>query len=423
MDIPNPPDLFDVTQSYVTDDDVTTRSFGNNTLSNTGNDTCEQNNNLFTIAFIPFKIIVTFLNLTLFAAAARDRKKLQRQNYTFSCVMSTLLSNTVYLLMSIWLTVDNYPQVSRSPQEGIMSIEKVIWIFSEAMTASMVLGICANVTSLIYVTLDSVCYVGRSGTERGTKNVNSKKAMDLKVRIAQLLIAASWVLPFLITILSYVWNCAKDCRCPSNNFIGEHCPVGQHCSKMWAPLKTEFLMVVVAVWMIEVLGLIIFVVNGIRRHNKSFASHETSSAQAVVVNMEEGICDIIDDVKGASSQASVQTTKTGTNTENQRKPSVKHKFNWRLKFSIILTGVLVACTSPAAFSIIIDVAVVDPPSSVLLLTSGICMFVYSAICPVLMWKFLPSLRSSTIKLFISVKGSCAAPCGRKTTKSRENNAG
>ena len=86
---------------------------------------CIANNNFFTICFIPIKVIVTMMNLILFTAIARDWKRLQRQNYTFHCVLSTLLSNSLYLIVSIWLTVDNYPQVTTNTQEGIMTTEKV----------------------------------------------------------------------------------------------------------------------------------------------------------------------------------------------------------------------------------------------------------------------------------------------------------
>lgn len=372
------------------------------TAQGNGTDRCEANNNLFTIAFIPFKVIVTLMNLMLFTAVVRDRKRLQRQNYTFTCVMSTLLSNTVYLFISIWLTVDNYPQHGADPQEGVMTKEKYLWLISEAALASIVLGIGANVTSLTYVTLDSVFYVGRGGTAWGANTGHKQSSVTLKGRIAKFLVFLSWVVPIGLTSLTFGWNCAKECRCPSNNFVGEHCPRTHNCSHMWAPLKTGFLIVIAAFWMLEVFGLLICVILGIRSH---FRSLKRPAGNTMLEQIEPS-----HQVQpGSDEQRKEREAKTMLSPRKQNSVMTR-RFNSRLKFGTYLTVLLVFCSIPATVSSLVDAYMDKPPYQGLILMSGLFMFFYCACCPILMWRFLPSLRSSTLKLKVSIVNAlCRKP--------------
>lgn len=355
---------------------------------------CEASNDLVTMLLIPVKIIVVSMNVILFIAAARDWKKLHRQNYTFQCVMSTLGCNTLFLLMSIWLTVDNYPQTSSDPQKGRMTPEKALWVFSEAFTASLIVGISANVTSLTWVTLDSVFYVGRSGTEWGSTSAKEEPSQRRKVRWARFLVIASWVLPLLLMILAFGWNCAKECECPSNNFIGDHCPDESRCSNMWAPLKKDYLVLVMAFWMIEVVILLVFIYRGVRKHVRTT---EAPSPAKEEDNMTPAVC----------SMTGNETTKEEEEIEmTQRRKSsvVKRKLSSKLNFSICLTALLIFTLLPATISSLIDICITDPPYyHTMTVVSTIFIFIYCACCPVLMWKFLPSLRSSTVTLCMALK--------------------
>lgn len=68
-----------------------------------------------------------------------------------------------------------------------------------------------------------------------------------------LLIAFSWLIPIIMTAVAVAtWNCAFLCKCPSNNYEGEHCPHDKGCSRMWAPLTTGFLLMNVSLWAVQV---------------------------------------------------------------------------------------------------------------------------------------------------------------------------
>lgn len=108
---------------------------------------------------------------------------------------------------------------------------------------------------------------------------------------------------------------------------------------------------------------------------------------------------------GVCSMTVNETTKEEEVEISQRRKSsvLKRKFSSKLKFSICLTVLLVITLLPATISSFIDLFVVNPPYQQMIFVSTFFLFFYCACCPILMWKFLPSLRSSTAKFYIAVK--------------------
>lgn len=90
---------------------------------------CIAEHNLFTLSYQPLILVSFALNGLLFVAALLDRRKLTRQNYMFACVISTLLSNILYLVFFDWIIIDNYFEKDVAEiQTNMMSVSKVIWM-------------------------------------------------------------------------------------------------------------------------------------------------------------------------------------------------------------------------------------------------------------------------------------------------------
>ena len=63
---------------------------------------CEPHPVLEVALLFPLPIIGTLVNVTVGCAATCYRKSLLRQNYVYLCVISTLLSNVVFLALNLW---------------------------------------------------------------------------------------------------------------------------------------------------------------------------------------------------------------------------------------------------------------------------------------------------------------------------------
>ena len=60
------------------------------------------------LCFLPLPIVAFCLNFFLFITTTMNRKKLERQNYVYLCVISILLSNVLYILLHVWYTFDSF---------------------------------------------------------------------------------------------------------------------------------------------------------------------------------------------------------------------------------------------------------------------------------------------------------------------------
>lgn len=75
-----------------------------------------------TLLVLPLPVGSLILNIFLFVAASKNRRKLQRQNYIFACVTSTLASNVLYLLFQVWILIDNFVSPVYEPRIGEVCI-------------------------------------------------------------------------------------------------------------------------------------------------------------------------------------------------------------------------------------------------------------------------------------------------------------
>jgi len=60
------------------------------------------------LSFLPLPIVAFALNFFLFITTTINRKKLERQNYVYLCVISMLLGNVLFILLHVWYTFDTY---------------------------------------------------------------------------------------------------------------------------------------------------------------------------------------------------------------------------------------------------------------------------------------------------------------------------
>lgn len=64
------------------------------------------------VLLMPLPILGGLVNLIVWLAATIYRRKFLRQNYVYTCVTSTLLSNVVFLAFHLWDEIDGYRRPS-----------------------------------------------------------------------------------------------------------------------------------------------------------------------------------------------------------------------------------------------------------------------------------------------------------------------
>ena len=60
------------------------------------------------LSFLPLPIVAFVLNFFLLVTTTINRKKLERQNNVYLCVISMLLGNILFILLHVWHTIDTY---------------------------------------------------------------------------------------------------------------------------------------------------------------------------------------------------------------------------------------------------------------------------------------------------------------------------
>ena len=71
--------------------------------------TCEAADSRWIFVYLlPFPILSALINVLVWMAATFYRKKLMRQSYVYSCVTSTLLSNTLFLCFHLWDEIEGF---------------------------------------------------------------------------------------------------------------------------------------------------------------------------------------------------------------------------------------------------------------------------------------------------------------------------
>lgn len=88
-------------------------------------DVCEVERNWYTLGFQAIVLPSIFFNAATLIAALIDRKKLQRENCFFASVISTIVSNNVYLFMLEWILFDNYWDPATAPKAAGLTFDKV----------------------------------------------------------------------------------------------------------------------------------------------------------------------------------------------------------------------------------------------------------------------------------------------------------
>lgn len=89
-------------------------------------DVCHVERNWYTFGFQAIVLPSIFINATTLIATLIDRKKLQRENCFFASVISTIVSNNVYLVMLEWILFDNYWDPATAAKATELTFNKVI---------------------------------------------------------------------------------------------------------------------------------------------------------------------------------------------------------------------------------------------------------------------------------------------------------
>ena len=91
----------------------------------TGNCSADEQLKWVYVALMPLPLFAGLINVVVWLAATINRKKLLRQNYVYTCVTSTLLSNVAFLSFHLWDEIDRYRMpaiVSVHPPGGKMQV-------------------------------------------------------------------------------------------------------------------------------------------------------------------------------------------------------------------------------------------------------------------------------------------------------------
>lgn len=398
------------------------------------NDVCKVERNWYTLGFQAIVLPSIFFNAATLVAALIDRKKLQRENCFFASVISTIVSNNVYLFMLEWILFDNYWDPATVPKAAGLTFDKMLWVFLEAFTIALPFLICGNIVCLTYVTVHSASYVGRVARVEDS-NAATKRFQRMR-RVTSGLLVTSWMVPFLLTVLAMAaMNCAKHCVCPTTNYAGDLCPGQNVCSRFWAPVTKNYLWLNVGLWTAATLVMCALLWRSISQYQRTTRRASMSLPAATDSALS---CDMVERPRNSTTSSYVVTTKdnydvtakcveeqnTSKQNENnnaandstsqlrKKKPltrqntklSFRDRLNPRLYFALILSAIYIACSTCFVAAIIID-SLFDPTgvyAYLLFALSRITMWVYTTACPIIMVKNLPQLKISLYRLYTSV---------------------
>nr|XP_039273421.1 uncharacterized protein LOC120347484 [Styela clava] len=377
---------------------------------------CQPVRNLWTLAF-QILILPSFIfNVLLFIAAFLDRVKLQRQNYLFASVSSTLLSNILYMIFLEWTLLDNYVETKSRSVLGVMNVEKYVWAFHESATVSKPFLICGNIVCLTYVTVNSATYVGRVANTDNTQK--AERRFEKIKKVTWVLIVTSWFVPLILTVVGMLkMNCVEQCICPSTNFEGDLCPNQPHCSVFWAPVTKTFLWTNVGLWFISIVCLCVLVVHGVVKYQRTMnmtttrrISDVTSQTDNEMMsqrnNNGENVNSQSDNRKDIMTTQIHEPTRKSNLRRRRTRRSLKHRLNSRLRFALYLTTIYIACSLCFIVAISLDTTLDNFNPTAAFALSRLSMYVYTTVCPIIMVQHLPVLKTSLSKLFHKIRTCC-----------------
>ncbi|XP_078492649.1 uncharacterized protein LOC100186529 [Ciona intestinalis] len=417
-------------------------------------DKCSSTKHWEFLVLLPFGFLSIAFNLTLVVAATFNRRRLQRQSYVYACVTSTLLGNLLYVILHTWIILDNYlTKIEESGDEYT-----VTWTILQVSVASMLFVMCGNIGSLLFVVLDSTYFVGRSVNRKASEfakgfisdieSVRSRRwLLSAKRRRAVILIALSWLLPVCLVIsAATTWNCSNQCvYCRGGSPLVPPCANHTHCSTVWPPLTESYIGVNFVLWILEVFILGYLIVCGIRSFQQVMAPPTRTSSVMPVVKEENSVAesDIVAQEEYTLSDVHNAMTSLGDSDEEKKKEEEnkideKEKKNdvkksmkrnhhengvrevgmavndvdtrimrsrpsfrshSRLTFMIVISLTFVVCSFPTFVVFLVDTFANISSRKVARLTTMVMMYIYTFICPFLLLKYLPNLKSALILMF------------------------
>lgn len=397
---------------------------------------------MFVLLNLPIPILSILINGIVLLAAGLQRKTLRRHNYVFSSVCSTLVSNMLYTVLAVWTAIANYLQIMEDgvndQDNDVKDFSKKMWVARNAMILSLLLAMCGNIGSLVFVLMDSTYFVGRTVSHGQIvkaafiyrDELSGRRRIHLTKRAkARLLIVISWIAPMTLVTgsASSDWNCRNLC-CPPGYYNFDSCPVEQSCSRLWPPLTQSFLAIVLGVWMVEVMLMIWLLTHttlrfrklaGERRKasrtetetnsgaksdpppSKSLSPVESSAPKPLHLTLPAvGEPETINRLGGdRETPIHSQTSNTpGTITRRKRARSIRfiQKFNSKMKAMISLTALFFIFTLPLVLGILADLGsgAPMPGKNVFIVFADLSAFLYTTLCPIILLKFMPRLKMS-----------------------------
>uniref|UniRef100_H2ZHY0 G-protein coupled receptors family 1 profile domain-containing protein n=1 Tax=Ciona savignyi TaxID=51511 RepID=H2ZHY0_CIOSA len=396
-----------------------------NTTASPNLTVCTQTPKTMYLIMLPPVFVVLLFNVAVLAAATLNRVKLKSQNYTYSCVSSTLLSNVLVMVAHCSLVLRNYVISLDPPGEGKLSISsKLVWVFVNTLVGSLVLVVLANIGALVIVTLDSTQFVGPNmrNTMKALDTNGLKRKRRQKIMKAWFLILGSWVIPIAIVISSMSgWNCADICKCTGGSFLGETCPRSEGCSRVFPPLKFAVVGMVGLVWLFEAAILLYIIHHAVQKMKKvmtrpqqhsnsdpgeeneknltSEAGNHHTEIHGGELRLSAPTLSIKDGLRRASSTSSRLST-AGIRKGMKR---MQIRFNTRLRFLISLTVLFLLSTITVPVTVILDGALVNINNRLLVQTPAIVgIYLYFVGCPILFIKFVPHMKTTLHNAFCKI---------------------
>ncbi|CAK8672259.1 uncharacterized protein LOC143464909 [Clavelina lepadiformis] len=392
-------------------------------FNNTTSSQCVALQRWIYIPLMPLPIISGCINIVIWLAATIYRKKLIRQNYVYLCVTSTLLSNVLFLSFQLWELFASFTLPPEMSVQRPSTTLRFIWTLCHAASSAMLYVICWNLSTLIYVMLDStyfsIAVKSRPSYCPGNAHKTSPtRIVPAKRRKAILLIAMSWIVPAAFTLAAVLkWNCSDLCFC-SLGAGGESCPRSAGCSRVWSPLANSFVGVFTALWFVEVICLGLFNMNGLQnfrkfnKKNRSLSIHDATASNVASNRAEDGgekstqkserIQDIVP--VPVSKTDSPDRNSIGKNTlPSQKKPSYLTRWirsDPRVRLAAALSILFVLCSIPSVIVFFIDYSVDTINTTAARFTTGVIIEIYTLLCPIFIVKGMANLRSAVMNLFL-----------------------
>lgn len=123
----------------------------------------------------------------------------------------------------------------------------------------------------------------------------------------------------------------------------------------------------------------------------------TSSRFSATIN-EEAQMENMDTLNESSEQNETKISSMNSSDPVRNKPrTLVVNLGSRFTLAIILTVLLFLCVLPIAVSVVLDKVSTTPSTQTALIISALFFYVYTTACPILMVKYLPSLKSALIK--------------------------